>query len=475
MTSCQWRSGQNSSATRANFIAKISLSVFFVGLLWGCGGRGVAPSVVPEVPQTVSLARLVPGNYIKHVVIIVQENRSFENIFAGWPGADAPLYGYIHTGKEIPLHQMTYADDCYTIDGSPNCDLGHLWKEAMLGWNNGKMNGFDLEGTGTLGFGPPAGTVPYAYLDHAEIAPYRTMAKDYVLVDHMFPTEFGTSFTAHQDLIAGTTQIDPTHSLVDVPQPGPPWGCEAPYFTTTVLVNTQRKLSNNGPFPCFTQYGTIADTLDAKHVSWKYYAPNTGVFGGEVWSAFSAIKKVYYGPDWNNVISPETRVLTDPGHGRLPSVSWVIPDLDWSDHPVVTSALGPQWVGDVVNAIGKSKYWKSTAIIVLWDDWGGYYDNAPPKQLDYVGLGIRVPCIIVSPYAKHGYVSQTQYEFGSILKFLENTFGLASLNTTDVRATSIEDGFDFTQKPRKFKTIPTTVPASYFINHAQSYEAPDDD
>jgi phospholipase C len=132
-------------------------------------------------------------------------------------------------------------------------------------------------------------------------------------------------------------------------------------------------------------------------------------------------------------------------------------------------------VGDVVNAIGKSKYWKSAAIVILWDDWGGYYDNAPPKQLDYVGLGIRVPCLIISPYAKRGYVSHTTYEFGSILKFVEDTFGLASLNTSDVRATSIEDSFDFGQAPRTFKPIPTKVPASYFISQPQSIQAPDND
>ncbi|HKE36431.1 MAG TPA: alkaline phosphatase family protein, partial [Candidatus Baltobacteraceae bacterium] len=172
-----------------------------------------APGVpgVYEGPPVPSKARLSPANYIKHVVIIVQENRSFENLFAGWRGADAPLFGYIHTGRRVPLHQMTYKDDCFNINGAQECDLGHLWRQAITGWNHGKMNGFDLEGTGTLGFGPPAGMVPYAYLDHEEIAPYRAMAHDYVLVDHMFPTEFGTSFTAHQDLIAGTTQIDSTH------------------------------------------------------------------------------------------------------------------------------------------------------------------------------------------------------------------------------------------------------------------------
>ena len=441
-------------------------------MLAACGGN--AGQVVPAPPAP-SVVALAPGNYIKHVVVIVQENRSFENIFAGWPGADAPLRGKISTGATVALHQMTYADDCFTIDGQQWCDLGHLWHQAMQGWNNGKMNGFDQEAVGTTGGGPRAGTIPYAYLDHAEIAPYRTLAAQYVLADHMFPTEFGTSFTAHQDLIAGTTQVDSTHSLVDIPLPGPPWGCEAMPQTFTQLVNLQRQISTPGPFPCFDQYATIADTLDAKHVSWKYYAPSVGVFAGSVWSAFSAIKHVYYGPDWNKVVTPETRVLTDPAHGALPEVSWVIPDLLWSDHPVVQSNLGPSWVGDVVNAIGHSKYWKSTAIVLLWDDWGGFYDNVPPKQLDYVGLGIRVPCVIISPYARKGQVVHTQYEFGSILKFIEETYGLASLNTSDHRANSLTDSFDFTQAPRKFVTVPTKYPASYFIRQPQSIKAPDDD
>ncbi len=432
---------------------------------------GVVPTAVPARDVSLSL----PGAYIKHIVVIVQENRSFENMFAGWPGADAPLYGYESTGKRIKLHQMSYSDDCYTYHGVYDCDIGHLWEQALQDYDHGKMNGNNLEGLGTLGEGPPAGAYPYAYLDHAEIAPYRQMASAYTLVDHMFPTEFGTSFTAHQDLIAGTASIDATHSLVDVPEPGPPWGCEAEEGTYTVLVDVHRKLTPNGPFPCLDQYPTIADRLDAAHISWKYYAPSTGVFAGQVWSAFSAIRSVYYGPDWKKVVSPETIALTDPAKGALPSVSWVIPDFQWSDHADTPSNLGPSWVGDIVDAIGKSKYWKSTAIVVLWDDWGGWYDNAKPPHLDYVGLGERVPCIIISPYVRKGYVSHTQYEFGSILKFIEQTFGVGSLGTTDVRATSLRDSFDFMQAPRAFVPITTQYPASYFIKQPQARKAPDDD
>jgi phospholipase C len=179
----------------------------------------------------------------------------------------------MHTGKRVALHSMTYANDCVRVQGYQYCDMGHLWQQALRGWNNGKMNGFDLNRYGAFGDGPPVGAHPYAYLDHTEIAPCRAMAGQYVLADHMLPTEFGTSFTAHQDLIAGTARIDARHSLVNVPIPFPPWGCDAYQGTTTALVDWKRRITDNGPFPCLAIYPTLADTLDAASVSWKYYAP----------------------------------------------------------------------------------------------------------------------------------------------------------------------------------------------------------
>jgi phospholipase C len=205
----------------------------------------------------------------------------------------------------------------------------------------------------------------------------------------------------------------------------------------------------------------MAQTLDAAGISWKYYV-NKRHYAG-IWSAFEQIKYVREGPDWaKDVIIPETRVLGDPGRRALASVSWVTPSKANSDHPAAHSTQGPLWVASVVNAIGRSSYWDSTAIIVLWDDWGGFYDNVAPPQLDYRGLGIRVPCLIISPYAKRGYVSHTQYEFGSILKFIEEAFNLPYLGPTadgytDERANSIEDSFDFTKPPRRF--TPFALPA----------------
>jgi phospholipase C len=187
---------------------------------------------------------------------------------------------------------------------------------------------------------------------------------------------------------------------------------------------------------------------------------------------------VRYGSEWGtNVSMPETNILNDISGGALPAVSWVIPEDKNSDHPGdnLQGAVddGPQWVASVVNAIGQSQYWDSTVIVVVWDDWGGLYDNAaPPFQDEYGGLGFRVPMLVVSPYARAGsgsqggYISHTQYEYGSILKYIENNFGLGSLGTTDKRATSIGDVFNYNQKPRHFQTIPSTLDGKYFQVHS---------
>jgi phospholipase C len=174
-----------------------------------------------------------------------------------------------------------------------------------------------------------------------------------------------------------------------------------------------------------------------------------------VWNGFAAIKKIYHGPDWHTKISsPNTNIFSDLKSGKLPSVSWVIPTLYDSDHPASGCNGGPWWVTKVVNAIGTSQYWKNTAIILIWDDWGGWYDNAAPTITNPSTLGFRVPMIVISPYAKPNNVAHTQYDFGSILKYIEQTFGLGSLGTDDASANSMQDAFDYSQTPNKFTAAP---------------------
>jgi phospholipase C len=432
----------------------------------GCTGSTVT---APPMPAP----SLLPPNPIKHVIVLMQENRSLNNLFMGFPGADTSSTGAAQ-GEAAPvkLHSMTLEGQ-----GFPGQDIAHDHKAFTLEYNNGKMDGFNKESFGETWTAPNAGNYAYAYVNRQETQPYWDMAKQYTLGDHMFSTETTGSFVAHQELIAGSAQLNANESLTDFPS-SQPWGCDAPVGTVTSVIFKNGTVSETGgPFPCFSSYKTMADLLDASNVSWKYYVAsmtgNDADFSGLVWDGFDAIKKVACpskhgptcdrGPDWKNISSPAGSILTDIKKGSLPSVSWVIPALFDSDHPSSGHNFGPSWVAAVVNAVGKSKYWDSTAIVVTWDEWGGFYDNVPPPQLDYTSLNLRVPLLIISPYAKPGNVSHTQYEIGSILKYIEQSFNLGSLGSTDVRANSLIDSFDFTQTPTKFKVIPAPYPSSMFM------------
>ena len=425
------------------------------------------------VPEAISPNVNAAGHPIRHVVIVVQEARTFENLFAGWPGANAPLEA---TAQRVPypvkLKPISYAQD------RDVCDLYGCMTVAYAGRF---MNGFNMNTFSTLGSdktdkGKDAWLFPYAYMDHVDIAPYRKMASEYVLADGMFATAWGGDFTAHQDLIGGSTFTDAHHTMIDVPN-ARPWGCDAPRGTQIPIehVGSPVKPAGYGIFPCVTQYPTMADLLDKAGLDWSYYvAPLHGTDpSGQLWNAFDAIKKVRYGPDWRkHIVSPPSQVLVDAADGKLPAVSWVIPELKWSDHPSQTSDLGPSWVAAIVNSIGEGPDWDSTAIVVVWSEWGGWYDNmlpASPNALKGSGFGLRVPCLIISPYARKNHVTHTVYSFGSILKFIEENFGLSSLSTlrygygfADSTSRSISDSFDFSKPARAFSPIPAKYPPSTF-------------
>jgi phospholipase C len=229
----------------------------------------------------------------------------------------------------------------------------------------------------------------------------------------------------------------------------------------------------------------LADSLDAAGRSWRDYGPRPSDVG-VVWTGFDAIRQIRFGSDWQtDIIAPETRFLSDVRAGALADVTWVTPDFASSDHAQIglkqhrvargQRDLGPQWVANVVNAVGRSRFWGTTAIVVIWDDWGGWYDHVPPPQLDELGLGFRVPMIVIGPYAKRGYVSHVQHEFGSLLKFAEEVFALPSLGTTDVRADDLADCFDFRQRPRPLVQVATKLSLEDFLNLQPSSVAPDDD
>jgi phospholipase C len=468
-------------------LAVISAALSVVSCSGG-GSEGTSSALaVPHASQTRGSGS---SSLIQHVVIIVQENRTFNDLFATFPGADGTTTGCIKTSTSLrPMH--THASggcpsgdetvQLQEVNLSEQCDFSHGYHGFLKNLDGGNMDGF------ALGNGKCHGhtTAAYQYVNPQQILPYVTIANEWVLGDHMFQTQGSGSFTAHQDLIAGGTTINSkqTLSIVDTPL-STPWGCDAPPGTKTDLLKYFPKSGHllyekrKGPYPCFgPSYTTLRDLLDAQNVSWKYYTPP--IPGeGVLWDAFDAISVVRYGPEWGtNVDWPNTQIFTDITNNQLPAVSWVIPDRPESDHPSPgpDGDTGPSWVASLVNAVGESSYWSSCAIIIVWDDWGGFYDNVPPPLTDHWGgLGFRVPMLLLSPYAvqgtnsQGGYISHTPYEFGSILKFVEDTFNLGSLGKTDARATSIIDSFDFTQSPRPFVQIPSSLSRSYFIHKKPS-------
>jgi phospholipase C len=450
----------------------LGLTLIAAAVTSGCGGN--AP--VPRAPQLQS--RKVPAAHllspIKHVVLVIQENRTFNNFFATYPGADGTTTGAVVANSQCGISKNQTIALAKANLVTPK-DLVHNYQGFRTARHGGKMDAFDniLTNAGT-----PECTYPYQYVDPSQIQPYWDIAQQYVLAEHMFTTQGSSSFTGHQDLIAGGTIVEPNEAMVNLPTCSGGtcrWGCDAPAGTHTSLISKSNVYRpGKGPFPCTnkftTNYPTLRDLLDAKGVSWKYYVPspccNTN---GRLFTAYDVVYAVRYGPEWKtNISTPQTNIFNDISSGTLPAVSWLIPDTPDSDHPGDKVDNGPSWVASVVNAIGQSPYWNSTAIIIVWDDWGGLYDNLNPQQVGYGGLGLRVPALIVSAYAKAGLISTTNYEFGSILKYVENNWRLGTLGGSDERATSIIDCFDYSQQPIKFQPIPSPHSKAYFLRRKPS-------
>lgn len=388
---------------------------------------------------------------ISHIVIIVMENRTLNYMFNGFPGAYTVTQGNAHTGRSITLQQLPLE--------APG-DLAHSYQPFMTAYDNGKMDGFDLEG-----WDPRLPKfAPYSYAPPTEVQPDWAIAQQYTLADQMFQSNKSNSYPAHQYLIAGQSE-----NAIGNPHAGV-WGCDSPPGTTVPILNSFGH-EVNGPFPCF-DYQTLADLMDGAGLPWRMYV--TGVTTH--WSAFDAISHIRYGNDWaNDVVSPTSQFTTDIANGYLANVTYVMPTDKESDHPGTQSASGPSFVASIVNAVGQSQFWNSSVVLVTWDDWGGLYDPVAPQKLDVMGLGFRVPLLVVSPYAKSGYVSHVQHEFGSILHFAESTFGLPSLGTTDARADDLSDCFNFSQQPRRFVRISAPIsPAQLRRIEAADTSPPDD-
>jgi len=413
-------------------------------------------------------SELPKAGKIQHVVIIMEENRSFNDLFYGFQGARTASYGYDSRGRKIEL-QPIGLEATWDLDHSSYSFFTACNGTGSLPGTNCRMNGFNHEFAGCGHSGYPPCPIPhpqYAYVPHDETKPYFDIATNYVLADEMFGSHFdASSFISHQYIIAGQAS-----SAVDYPVSY--WGCEGGPPDKIGTITLQRQYGPNIR-ACFDNT-TLGDELDAAGLSWAMY---TGTINGDggFWNGYQAIRHIFYGPDWHkDVVTPQTRFFDDVEKGRLRNVSWVLPTWENSDHSGSGSTTGPSWVTSLVNAIGKSQYWNSTAIFIFWDEYGGWYDPVPPAMVDYDGLGMRIPLLIVSPYAKRGYVSHVHYEHGSILRFAEDQFGLARLAASDARANSPEpDAFDFNQPARAFVPIKAPHGEAYFRRQPLDTRIPD--
>jgi phospholipase C len=429
-----------------------------------------ACSLQPAMPSASGSARGLSNSgagKITHVVYIVQENRSFNNLFEGYPGAYTVSIGKDSKGESVPLKPVSLAYK-YVIDHSSVAMFHACRGTGKLPGTKCRMDGFDKEWFN----GPPPGVKypQYVYVPHGESKPYFDMAHEWVLADRTFQSQLDESFVGHQYVIAAQAQ-----SSVDLPYG--PWGCE-PGPSDSVPTIKKDRTYGTPQLPCF-DYQTLGDELDRARLSWRFYSSWYGERAsgsGAVWSSYQAINHIYNGPDWAKVITPQKKFFGDVARGRLANFTWITPVCNDSDHTNCGGGFGPSWVAALVNAVGESKFWDSTAIFVQWDDWGGLYDPVPPPYKDYDGLGFRVPLLVISPYAKKNHVSHVQYETASVLRFAEDLFGLGQLAAADARATSpADDCFDFSQKPRTFVPIKAPKVRKFFLDQPNDYRIPDEE
>ncbi|HLZ59363.1 MAG TPA: alkaline phosphatase family protein [Ktedonosporobacter sp.] len=423
---------------RKKFQALHSLGVGIVGLmlLSGCLGGSNNQTTATATPQT-------PGGQIKHIVFFIKENRTFDNYFGTYPGANGATKAMDSQGQMVPLQ--------HEADQIP--DINHSSESARMAWDSGKMDKFDLITANKKANGPSSPTSgPYAnnsltQLYQSDIPNYWTYAKNFVLGDNMFSSLMGPSFPNHLYTISGQSGgvVDNPNTDKNVGTVGNAstgWGCDVPNQTVKVEGSDGTTSMQEA---CFN-FETLADELDARHYSWRYYAPPAGQ-GGYVWSTFDAIKHIRYGPDWKFVV-PTEQFMTDAASGNLPTVSWIVTPARYSEHPPASICTGENWTVQMLNALMRGSDWSSTAVFLTWDDFGGFYDHVAPQQIDNYGLGFRVPLLVISPYARRGYIDHTQYEFSSMLRFAEQTLDLPTMSARDKGANDMMGAFDFGQSPR---------------------------
>ncbi len=363
---------------------------------------------------------------IKHIVFIVKENRTFDNYFGTFPGVDGATMGTISTGDVIRLGRAP--------DALPR-DINHSFQSAVKAIDGGKMDQFDLIPGGNQN----GDYLAYTQYTEDDLPNYFTYARNFVLADAFFSSLTGPSFPNHLYTVgaqSGGAINNPSNSQGR-------WGCDSPDNSRVQVMDDEGTITPE--YPCF-DFQTLADSLEARGISWKYYAPGQGE-SGYIWSALDAIAHIRLTSLWDQHVVSYEQFAVDAVNGQLPAVSWLVVGSGKSEHPPASVCAGENWTVEQLNAVMQGPDWNSTAIFLTWDDFGGFYDHVPPPVVDNFGFGPRVPLLIISPYAKPGHVSHTVYEFSSLLKFVEVRFGLEPLTARDTAANDLFDSFNFRQTP----------------------------
>jgi phospholipase C len=440
---------------------------------------------------------------IKHVIIIMQENRSFDSYFGTYPGADGiPMRGGVPTvcvpnptgGCTRPYHD--FAD---VNGGGP-----HGEPDAVADVDGGKMDGFIRQWHAArvsckVAFDPACNESATAdvmgYHTGAEIPNYWAYAKNFVLQDHMFEPVKSWSLPEHLYMVSAWSARCKNRS---------PMSCVndivGPYGVKQFSKAVHTELTT-GTTSIDLAWTDITWLLYARHISWAYYL-QTGTQPDcandsaltcppvrqsastpGIWNPLPLFGDVHQDHQLHNIQSL-TSYFTAARTGTLPAVSWVVPSQPDGEHPPASVHQGQAYVTAVINAAMKSPDWNSTAIFLSWDDWGGFYDNVVPPRVDQNGYGLRVPGLVISPYAKKGYIDHQILTSDAYLKFIEQDFlNGATLNPQtdgrpdrrpDVRENApilgnLINDFNFNQPPRKPFLLPTNPPTDspylprYFI------------
>ncbi len=423
---------------------------------------------------------VVARSKIKHIVIIMQENRSFDSYFGTYPGADGIPMQNNQPTVCVPDPGTNQCVKPYHNSSDINSGGPHGAPSASGDINNGKMDGFIIQfrdaqkackNPDTPGCAKGATPDVMGWHDAREIPNYWTYAQNFVLQDKMFEPNASWSLPSHLFMVSGWS--------ADCATPNDPTSC------TNSLDGPLNGLAKANAGKLDYAWTDLTYLLHKNNVSWAYYLSNgdqpdcaddamlcqtqkQNVKVPGIWNPLPGFDTVKNDNQLGNIQTVD-QFFAATKNGTLPSVSWIVPENSVSEHPPAKISLGQAYVTGLINAVMQSPDWDNTVIFLSWDDWGGFYDHVQPPTIDQNGYGLRVPGIVISPYAKKGFIDHETLSFDAYLKFIEDIFlgGSRIDPATDGRPDPRPDvreniallgnlltDFDFNQSPLKPLILP---------------------